>query len=64
MQETRKRLASAPPNPEAMRRRLDAALEKDMFGYPLSERELVMVQWVRNGGGCAACGPTGTPGLR
>lgn len=64
MQGTRKRLASAPPDPEAMRRRLDAALKKELLGQPLSQRELAMVQWVRNGGGCAACGPTGAPGLR
>lgn len=64
MRETRERITSTPPDPEAMRRRLDAALEKDMLGHPLSERELAMVQWVRNGGGCAACGRTGAPGLR
>lgn len=59
-----KKFASPQPDPDAMRRRLDEALLKDMLGQPLSEREVVMVQWVRNGGGCSVCGPTGGPGLR
>ncbi|MBA2442323.1 MAG: hypothetical protein H0V53_07965 [Rubrobacter sp.] len=38
-----------------MRERVDDALLKEMLGHPLSERELMIVQWVRNGGGCAPC---------
>ena len=59
-----KKLVSPPPDPRAMRRRLDEALMKDMLGQPLSDRELAIVQWNRHGGGCAACGPSGAPGHR
>ena len=59
-----KKLVSPPPDPEAMRRRLDRALMKDMLDHPLSERELAMVQWTRHGGGCATCGPSCAPGHR
>lgn len=38
-----------------MRERIDEALLKEMLGEPLCERELMIVQWFRNGEGCAAC---------
>lgn len=34
-------------DPEGMRRRLDAALEKELLGEPLDERERRIVQYVR-----------------
>ncbi len=34
-------------DPEGMRRRLDAALEKELLGEPLSEEEKRIVQYVR-----------------
>jgi hypothetical protein len=34
-------------DPEGMRRRLDAALEKELLGEPLSEQERRIVQYVR-----------------
>lgn len=58
------RLESSPPDADAMHGRMDDALLKDMLGEPLSERELMIVQWVRHGGGCAACGPSVAPGHR
>lgn len=45
-----------------MRERVDDALLKEMLGHPLSERELMIVQWVRNGGGCAPCRAAGASG--
>lgn len=34
-------------DPEGMRRRLDAALEKELLGEPLTDRERRIVQYVR-----------------
>lgn len=34
-------------DPEGMRRRLDAALEKELLGEPLTEQERRIVQYVR-----------------
>lgn len=38
-----------------MSERIDEALLKEILGEPLCERELMIVQWFRNGEGCAAC---------
>lgn len=46
---------SPPPDAAGMRHRLDEALLKEMLGEPLSDRELNIVQWFRNGEGCASC---------
>lgn len=35
-------------DPDGMRRRLDAVLEKDLLGEPLTEHERMLVQMVRN----------------
>lgn len=48
-----------------MMRRVDEALLKEMLGEPLSERELAIAQWFRNGGGCASCASAGErPNIR
>lgn len=53
--EAKKRLASPPPDAAGMMRRVDEALIKEILGEPLSERELAIAQWFRNGEGCASC---------
>lgn len=47
-----------------MRERLDEALLKEMLGQPLHDRELAIVQWVRNGEGCTSCAVAASPGIR
>ncbi len=49
------RLVSPQPDAAGMRKRLDDALLKEMLGETLSDRELAIVQWIRNGEGCASC---------
>jgi len=46
---------SLPPDAAGMRQRTDDALLKEMLGESLSDRELAIVQWFRNGEGCASC---------
>lgn len=50
-----KLLKSKPPDGEGMRERVDDALRKHELGEPLNQKELTIVQWVKYGGGCAAC---------
>lgn len=47
---------SKPLDAEGMRKRVDDALLKDARGEPLTEKELMIVQWIKHGGGgCRAC---------
>lgn len=57
-------LVSPRPDAAAMEERVDGALLKEILGEPLDRRELLIVQWVGNGGGCATCagGDTGVSG--
>jgi hypothetical protein len=49
------RLVSKPPNVEDMRRRVRAALRKAEHGEELTERELLIVQWITSSDRCHAC---------
>lgn len=50
-----RKLESKPPDPEKTRKRVETTLRKHELGEPLTEKELMIVQWVRYGG-CHACG--------
>lgn len=50
-----RKLKSKPPDGEGMRKRVEDALRKREFGEMLSQKERMIVQWVRHGGGCSAC---------
>lgn len=50
-----KPLESKPPDGAGMRKRVDDALRKHQIGKALNQKELMIVQWVKYGGGCAAC---------
>jgi hypothetical protein len=58
-------LKSRPADPEGSRKRVEGALRKHDLGEPLTEKETLIVYWVRHGGGCHACGgvnvAVGTP---
>lgn len=49
-----KKLKSRPSDPEKIRKKIETSLRKHDLGEPLTEKELLIVQWIRYSGGCAA----------
>lgn len=49
-------LKSGPSDPEESRKRVEGALRKHDLGEALTEKESLIVYWVRHGGGCHVCG--------
>lgn len=47
--------ASEPSDAQGMRRRVKAVLCKAERGAELTKKELMIVQWIKHGGGCLAC---------
>ena len=59
-----KKLVSTPPDRKGMWWRVEAAFRKAESGDKLlTERELIIVQWISSSGGCHACYGRGRVGV-
>lgn len=44
-----------PAKAEEVKRRIEGALARYDRGETLTEKELLIAQWIRHGGGCSSC---------